>query len=354
MKKGVLFILFAGVLAAGGISCAEQAASRGAGEAMDGETTLKKAPEDAAGRFYSPWMAGQKRSFTDLLRWRFSSNQWAKEKKRPVSFNVVRPDIEALERTGGDYIVWLGHSTVLIKAAGRRILTDPVFWDVNFLIRRETPLPIDPEELPPIDFVLISHSHYDHMNTASLEFLARRHDPYFVTGPGYEGYFKSIGSEKNLALNWTESYEAGGLRITSLPAQHWSKRGLFDTDRMLWCSFLVEGGGRKYYFAGDTGYFKGFKDIGSRWGPIDVMMVPAGSYEPRWFMKDNHLNPAEAVRAAEDARARVVIPIHWGTFDLTDEPLGQPMELMRKISSGTNNPPRLEILEHGGHYQPGE
>ncbi len=321
------------------------------------ESTLQKAPVDEQGRFYNPWAEKRVHSFTDFLRWRLSGNPWAEEKKKAVNFETERPDIDALEKTGKDYIVWLGHSTVLIKAAGKRIITDPVFWDVNFLIKRKTPLPMDPETLPRIDFVLISHSHYDHMNTESIRFLFERYDPYFVTGPGYAGYFKSIGSSKNIALNWTESHEADGLRITSLPAQHWSKRGLFDTDRLLWCSFLVESDGAKpkrFYFVGDTGYFRGFKDAGERWGPIDVLLAPIGSYEPRWFMKGNHLNPEEAVMAAKDARAKVTIPIHWGTFDLTDEPLRQPVERLRETLSKEGNPPEFVILKHGGHYQPGE
>ncbi len=325
--------------------------------ALAEESTLRKAPQDEQDRFYNPWMKTPRHSFFDFLKWRFSTNRWAEEKKHEAPFEVEKTDIKALEKTGRDYIVWLGHSTVLIKAAGKRILTDPVFWDVNFLIKRKTPLPIDPENLPRIDYVLISHSHYDHMDTKSLVFLKEHFDPYFITGPGYGDYFRSIGSKKNVALNWTESYSANGLKITSLPVQHWSKRGLFDTNKMLWCSFMIESDGktpRRYYWAGDSGYFRGFKEIGDKWGPFDVAMLPVGSYEPRWFMKTNHMNPAEAVAAAVDLRAKVTIPIHRATFDLTDEPLHQPVELLEKALSARTNHPKFKILHHGGAYLPPE
>lgn len=303
--------------------------------------------------FVNPWLNGETRGFWDLFKWQFASkNPYKEEKKIPVKFNVVKPDFAALEKTGADYAVWLGHSTVLIKANGVRMLTDPVFGDVNFLLKRKTPFPIKPTELPKIDFVLIFHSHYEHMNSDSIALLKGLFDPYFVTGPGYEQWFKDIGTKKHIALDWWESYDAGGVKITSLPAQHWSKRTFFDTNTMLWCSFMIEHKNGKYFWAGDTGYFRGFKEFGEKFGPIDAAFLPVGSYEPRWFMSLMHINPEEAVLAAKDLRARTLIPIHWGTFDLTDEPLTLPIKRLREIHSGASNP-RLLILEHGGSAELG-
>ncbi len=311
-------------------------------------STLRHAPLDKDNKYYNPWDETTRRTFTDFLRWKFfSSNQYENEKKTPVVFKVERPDFESLEKTGQDYVVWLGHSTVLIKASGRHIITDPVFGDVNFLLRRKTPFPADLETLPPIDYVLISHGHYDHLDTKSIEYLKKKSDPYFITGPGYGAYFASLGIKKHIALDWTDTYRDSSIVITSLPVQHWSKRTFFDTNKMLWCSFLIEGSGIRYYWVGDGGYFKGFRDIGARYGTIDVFMAPIGSYEPRWFMKENHMSPEEALQAAKDVNARVFIPIHWGTFDLTDEPLGLPVERLKDGHSDDDRP-QLKMINHGG------
>lgn len=312
-------------------------------------SVLRHAPLDDDNRYYNPWDDATRRTFTDFLRWKlFSDNPYEKEKRTPVEFKVERPDFDGLEKTGKDYIVWLGHSTVLIKASGRHIITDPVFWDVNFLLRRKTPFPADPQTLPKIDYVLISHGHYDHLDTKSIEFLKKKSDPYFITGPGYGAYFASLGIEKHIALDWTDTHSDNSIVITSLPVQHWSKRTFFDTNRMLWCSFLIEGSGIRYYWVGDGGYFKGFKEIGARYGTVDVFMAPVGSYEPRWFMKENHMSPEEALQAARDVNARVFVPIHWGTFDLTDEPLGLPLERL-KDGHTEGDRPVLKIIDHGGN-----
>lgn len=311
---------------------------------------MKKAHHDDNGRFFNPWTQKRAHPYLKLIKWLvFSRNRFRAEKKEPVSFKVLRPDFNTLNSPGGDCITWLGHSTVLMRLGGKALITDPVFWDVNLLVRRKTPLPVDPMELPPIDYVLISHSHYDHLDTKSVKFLKKASDPVFITGPGYEGYFKSIGVSKHLVLDWKEEFLAGDVRIVSLPVQHWSKRTLFDTDKMLWCSYLIERGETKYYWIGDTGYYEGYKEIGERWGPIDVLMVPVGAYEPRWFMKNHHVNPEEALKIARDVKARLMIPIHWGTFDLTDEPLSLPIKRLLEVHDAGKDP-ALVILDHGGTF----
>lgn len=304
------------------------------------------------GRFINPWTEKRKHPYLALLKWLlFSKNIYKEEKKRPVNFTVERPDFTSLERTGADYIVWLGHSTVFIKTGGKSILTDPVFRDVNFFVKRKTPFPIAPEGLPPIDFVLISHGHLDHLNTKSVKFLIRHSNPLFIAGPGYEPFFRSAGTSRYMPLDWYEQTAVEGVRITSLPIQHWSKRTFFDTNSMLWCSFLMEGSGKRYYWIGDTGYFDGFRETGERYGPIDVVFAPIGAYEPRWFMKPNHMNPEEALKTAQDVKARVMVPIHWGTFDLTDEPLWLPLEHLKEIYSPAEGF-ELRILNHGGSFLP--
>ncbi len=302
------------------------------------------------GRFINPWVRKKPKGFKDLLKWLiFSKNVYRQDKIKPVEFTVEKPDFERLESLRRDYIVYLGHSTVLMRTGRKTIITDPVFWNINFIVKRKTRFPIDPGELPRIDCVLISHSHYDHLNTKSIRFLKKRSDPVFVTGPGYEKYLGSLGVTRHVVLDWWEGFDAHGIRITSLPVQHWSKRTLFDTNKMLWSSYLIESEGRKYYWIGDTGYYEGYKAIGERFGPVDVLMAPIGAYEPRWFMADHHVNPEEALQIARDVRARKFIPTHWGTFDLTDEPLWLPVKHLREIyEEGTN--PELVILNHGGSH----
>jgi len=311
------------------------------------EPALRKAPVDKDGRYYNPWAEEGGRSFLDFLKWRLSRNPWSAEKKRPYDFAVTRPDFASLNSTEGNWFVWLGHSTVLMRVNGKTIITDPVFWDVNFLVKRKTPFPIEPLLLPKIDFVLISHGHYDHLNTKTIEFLKEKHDPFFITGPGYGAYFKSLGITRHASLNWSEEYVTDSVSITSLPVQHWSKRTLSDSNRMLWCSFLIEHSGKRYYWIGDSGYFSGFRDIGLKYGPIDIVFAPIGAYEPRWFMKENHMDPEETLKTARDLNARTLVPIHWGTFDLSDEPLPQPIRKLKEAHS-KNPHPDLTILPHGG------
>jgi len=304
------------------------------------------------GGFLNPWYAGKKRNFFDFLRWRFSRNPYGNEKTKEVRFNVLRPDFSSLDKTRADYAVWLGHSTVLIKAGARTIITDPVFWDIPVFIKsikRKTPLPVAPDLLPRVDYVLISHGHYDHLDTESIKFLKKRFDPLFITGPGYEPYFSSLGISRHIALDWWEEYREGDVKIRALPIQHWSKRFFFGADKMLWASFLIEHGGKRHYWIGDSGYFEGFREIGEKFGPMDVLFVPIGAYEPRWFMKTYHMNPEEAVRVAGDVRAKTFIPIHWGTFDLTDEPLNLPLKRLKEVYKEQSGP-ALKVLPHGGHF----
>lgn len=316
------------------------------------EMAKKKIHHGKNGRFLNPWLGDGRRSFFDLLRWIiFSKNVYSEEKKKDVNFNVVNPDFNSLGKITGDYIVWLGHSTTLIKVNNKIIITDPVLWDINFLLKRKTPFPIDPERLPRVDYVLISHGHYDHLDTKSIKFLKERFNPSFITGPGYEDYFSSIKISKHIKLDWWERYEIEDIGITSLPVQHWSKRTPFDDDKMLWCSFLIEHDSMKYYWIADSGYYKGYKEIGEKFGPIDVLFVPVGAYEPRWFMKPYHVNPEEALQVAKDVRAKTFIPIHWGTFDLTDEPLWLPIKHLKEIYKDDLNP-LLTILKHGEHFIP--
>jgi N-acyl-phosphatidylethanolamine-hydrolysing phospholipase D len=244
-------------------------------------------------------------------------------------------------------VTWVGHATLLVQMDHVSFLTDPTWSDtaspVSFAGPRRF---VDPglaiEDLPPIDFVLVSHNHYDHLDLASLVALAERDsETRFFVPLGNDELLRDEGIARVEALDWGESREYEGVTIHCLPAQHWSQRGVSDRRKALWSSWAVTGPERRFYFAGDTGYFDGFSRIAEVLGPFDLAAVPIGAYRPVEMMKYAHLNPEEAVRAALDLRARRAIAVHFGTFDLSDEPLDEPPRRFREAAAKT------ELGEHG-------
>jgi L-ascorbate metabolism protein UlaG (beta-lactamase superfamily) len=221
---------------------------------------------------------------------------------------------------------------MLIEAAGVRILTDPVYSDTCSPVpgngpRRFHPPGIPFEELPSVDVVLVSHNHYDHLDRPTIGRLGD--GPRYVVPPGLGKWFRRLGCSKVTELDWWEEVDAGGARITATPAQHWSKRAAADTNRSLWCGFAISAGGLSVFFAGDSGYCDGFGRIGGRIGPFTVAALPIGGYAPPWFMGEVHMNPEEAVAACADVGARILLPIHHGTFRLSDEEPAEPAERVR-------------------------
>lgn len=234
-------------------------------------------------------------------------------------------------------VTFVGHSTFLIQAAGTSVLIDPVYY------RRASPIPfLGPrrarapgvrfDDLPPISLVLLSHNHYDHCDLGTLRRLERRFHPAVVTPLGNGPLLRSAGFRQVEEIDWWETSRAAPLPITLTPAQHFSARGLFDRNRALWGGFIIEAGGLRILHAGDSGYGPHFHEIGARLGPIDLALLPIGAYEPRWFMKDIHMDPAEAVQAHLDLGARQSIAMHFGTFQLTPEGIDEPVrELVRAL-----------------------
>lgn len=248
----------------------------------------------------------------------------------PAELDFIRANREAFAAT------WIGHATVLLQLDGVNLLTDPMFSDRASPLRwlgpkRWQPPGVALAELPRIDVVLISHDHYDHLDEASVRALAAQPGgpPLFVVPLGVERWLAGIGIRNVRRLDWWERTEAGGLTIHLTPAQHWSGRGLTGRNRTLWGGFVVEtrqAPVARVYFAGDSGWSAPlFAEIGARFAPIDLALLPIGAYLPRWFMRAQHVDPAEAVQIHRAVGARASLGIHWGSFVLTDEPLDQPL-----------------------------
>jgi N-acyl-phosphatidylethanolamine-hydrolysing phospholipase D len=225
-------------------------------------------------------------------------------------------------------VTWIGHATVLVQMDGVSFLTDPIWSDraspFDFAgPKRMVPPGIDFDALPPIDFAVVSHAHYDHADVPTLVRLAARGTRIFV--PLELGaVLREAGITAVEELDWWDERSIGRVTIACVPAQHWSARTLLDQNQTLWSGWVVRGPTRRFYFAGDTGAFGGFAEIGARLGPFDLAALPIGAYEPTAMMRPFHMNPEEAVQATLDVGATNVIGVHYGTFDLTDEPLDEP------------------------------
>jgi L-ascorbate metabolism protein UlaG (beta-lactamase superfamily) len=249
-------------------------------------------------------------------------------------------------------VTWVGHSTLLVQLDGVNVLTDPQWSDRASPVswagpRRVTSPGLRFEDLPPIHLVLISHDHYDHLDVATVRRLAAVHRPRFLVPLGLKAWFAGLGIHDVEELDWWDERKVGPLRVTCVPAQHFSGRTLWDRNRRLWSGWVVAGS-RRLYFAGDTAYFDGFRAIGERLGPFDLAAIPIGAYLPAVIMRPSHTTPEEAVQALEDVQGRRMVPIHWGTFDLAEEPIEEPPErLQAEVRRRGLEPGRLMLLRHG-------
>jgi L-ascorbate metabolism protein UlaG (beta-lactamase superfamily) len=230
-------------------------------------------------------------------------------------------------------VTFVGHSTFLIQTPAGNILTDPMYseragpW--NLLgPRRVRPPAVTLDDLPPVSIVLLSHGHYDHLDLRTLRTLARRFDPLVIAPLGHDAIVRSAGVRNVETLDWWDGSKRAPLAVTMTPAHHFTARTPFDRNRALWGGFVVGAGNRRIYFAGDTAYVPFFADIRERLGPIDLALLPIGAYEPRWFMRSVHMNPAEAVQAHLDLEAAQSIGMHFGTFQLTTEGIDDPVNAL--------------------------
>ncbi|NJM33149.1 MAG: MBL fold metallo-hydrolase [Limnobacter sp.] len=236
-------------------------------------------------------------------------------------------------------VTWLGHATVLLKLQHITVLTDPHFSERAFPVQwagpqRKVKAPAQVADLPPIDVVVLSHNHYDHTDkTTLLELANAQPHTLFLVPLGLEKTLQDWGIDRVKALDWWNTIELANTELTLVPAHHWSARSFFDRNTTLWGGWVVKEPGFSFFFSGDTGYSQDFQEIGRRLGPFNLSAIAVGAYEPRWFMKAQHINPEEAVRVHQEVGSALSIGVHWGTFELTDEALDKPVEDLKKAKA---------------------
>lgn len=251
-------------------------------------------------------------------------------------------------------VTFVNHSTLLVQMDGLNVLTDPIWSERASPVpfagpRRVRPPGVSFEALPKIDVVLVSHNHYDHMDVETLRAIASRDRPRVFVGLGNLPILERAGIEGAAELDWWQEASLGeGLRLFSVPAQHFSQRGIGDRDRGLWSGYVLEGPSGRVYFAGDTGYGRHFAEIRERLGPVRLALLPIGAYRPRWFMSPVHIDPEEAVRAARDLEAGTSVGMHFGTFILADDGEKEPLiDLEKALGEAGAQAPRFWVLGFG-------
>jgi N-acyl-phosphatidylethanolamine-hydrolysing phospholipase D len=296
------------------------------------------------GGFRNPWPASEPGGRPDLLRWsaeRLRDRVQGRGPEPPPEFPLGRSSIVSPRAIDGALrATWVGHSTVLLQLGDLNVLVDPVWGERASPFswagpRRVVPAAIPFASLPPVDVVLVSHDHYDHLDAHTIRALAQAHpDARWVTTLGVGARLLGFGVRQVAELDWWSETRAAGATVVCTPAQHFSGRGVGDRDSTLWGGFAIHASGWRVFYAGDTGYHPEFGGIAQRHGPFDLALMPVGAYEPRWFMKPVHMDPEEAVAAMVDmasvhpGRRTAMLPVHWGTFRLTDEPMDEPPRLV--------------------------
>jgi len=278
-------------------------------------------------------------------------DKWTKKKNPFVRKEpIVRVDKKEIQYT------FINHATFLLQINGLTILTDPIFSEYCSPVplpsmRRNRPPGVALDLLPPIDIVLMSHNHYDHMDKESIQKIIKKWNPSFITLLGNKHTLEKMGVRDVTELDWWQSIKYKGLEITSTPTNHFSSRGTFDRNTSLWGGFVLAGANKKIYFLGDSGYSDVFKEIGNRLGPMDLSLIPIGAYMPRWFMSPIHISPEEAVQVHIDTNSKKSIAMHFGTFELADDnPERAIKELNDALIKKEIPKDSFSIIEEGNVY----
>ncbi|RYZ65408.1 MAG: hypothetical protein EOP09_14320, partial [Proteobacteria bacterium] len=288
------------------------------------------------------------KSLLQVLKWKFTGD--LKEWPDFVKDNVA-PDFTRDLAEGEGAVTFINHASELIQFKDLTVITDPVFservspvsW---FGPKRHRDPGATLDNLPKIDFVLVSHNHYDHLDLDSLTAINKRDHPTFIVPLGNRTLLEGEGIESIVELDWWQNHKtSNGSLITLVPMQHWSARGIFDRFEMLWGGFVISSSELKVLFTGDTAYNRQFKDIAEKLGTMDLSILPIGAYEPRWFMREQHMDPQDAVRAHLDLKSNLSIGTHYGTFQLTDEGIEDPItELSKALAEDDSGGEDAETL----------
>ena len=315
------------------------------------------------GGFRNPWPSAEVHGFKDFLKWSLIERRRNPRRPDPDPASFVRTD-PAFTIPRGDpeqlTLTWVGHTSFLIQIAGLNVLTDPIWSQraspVQFVgPRRWVPPAIEFDRLPPIDVVMISHDHYDHLDTNTISRLVERYPAVVWHVPlGLAESLKRSGARDIIELDWWGENSVAALKLTCVPAQHFSGRTLGRRNQTLWCGWTLRAPERSVFFAGDTALHPEFATIGQRCGPFELAILPIGAYEPRWFMGAVHMNPDDCIKAiaqlagTQKGERLLMAAAHWGTFKLTDEPMDEPPALMRELWQAAGfDPTNLWIMRHG-------
>lgn len=288
-------------------------------------------------------------SLKKVIRWQFSKKEKREEKKRDTWRLSVQKGNDFLKHED-NCIVWLGHASFYLQLHGIRIITDPVFGRISGVVPRYSEMPCSVSDFTNIDYVLLSHAHRDHCDSASLKKLAAQNNFTLLTslntGQLVSGWVNDLKFQE---AGWFQQYNLPqqNLKITFLPTQHWSNRFGWDTNETLWGSFMIEADGLNIFFGGDSGYCNYPKQIAELFPNIDIAIIGAGAYTPSFMMQDVHTNPYEAVQVFHDLKAKTLIPMHYGTFDLADEPLGEPYRVLKQLEADKAINGDLKLLAVG-------
>jgi len=306
--------------------------------------------------FRNPHLKESKRGFLKYLKMRrFSGEKYAVYDGNEHKVPTMEPDLARILSPGDELqVTWIGHATLLVQYRGINVLTDPMFSDraspVSFYgPRRYHPPAMSIKDLPKIDYVVLSHNHYDHLDLKSVQQLGSK--PVWLVPLRLKKWFINAGikADKIIEMDWWDEYSNSPVTITATPVQHWSARTFWDRRKTLWASWMVRIDDRTVWYSGDTGYNQyQFVEIAEKFPKIDLAMISIGAYEPRWFMKDMHINPAEAVQIHTDIRSPYSLAIQWGTFQLTAEPIDDPPIKLRAALADKDIPAELfEIIKIG-------
>jgi N-acyl-phosphatidylethanolamine-hydrolysing phospholipase D len=297
------------------------------------------------GVFKNPVGPLRKRRFLQLLKWKLEHSRFSPYLKDQTVHPVVI-DWSPIQANQGLSITFLKHAGILIKDVDRFLLVDPMFSGLSWFIEDFSPFAFNPNQIPTPDHVLITHGHYDHLDTSSLAVLNK--STHLITPLGYDRVFQDLKMKNRTQLDWYDVYRDDDRSITFLPSNHWTIRNPFrGPNRSLWGGYMIETStGHTIYVTGDSGYFDGFSEIGQDFD-IDLVVINLGAYEPRWFMASSHMNPKEAIMAFKELNADRMMIVHWGTFRLGDEPIHFPPKDLKRELKKEGIVDRLVDIRHG-------